>query len=91
MALSAPVVPPTRIGKALLICAFGSACVDLVIPPPKRGSHADDYIPADAGASPAARYPLTFTRTSPNFAARQLDPVTHQRQSHDGVDLAALF
>jgi len=91
MALSAPVVPPTRIGKALLVCAFGSACVELVIPPPKPGSHANDYMPAAAGASPAARYPLTFTRVSSNFAARRLDPVTNQWQSHDGVDLAALF
>jgi murein DD-endopeptidase MepM/ murein hydrolase activator NlpD len=35
------------------------------------------------------RYPLAFTRVSSNFAARRLDPVTHQWQSHDGVDFAA--
>jgi murein DD-endopeptidase MepM/ murein hydrolase activator NlpD len=91
MALSAPFVPPTRIGKAILVCAFGSAYVDLVIPPSKPGSHVDDDTPAAVGASPAARYPLTFTRVSSNFAARRLDPVAHQRQSHDGADLAALF
>ncbi|SDR35575.1 Murein DD-endopeptidase MepM and murein hydrolase activator NlpD, contain LysM domain [Paraburkholderia fungorum] len=35
------------------------------------------------------RYPLNFSRVSSQFALRRLDPVTHQWQSHDGVDLAA--
>jgi murein DD-endopeptidase MepM/ murein hydrolase activator NlpD len=42
-----------------------------------------------SGAPSFARYPLAFTRVSSNFAVRRLDPVTHQWQSHDGVDLAA--
>jgi murein DD-endopeptidase MepM/ murein hydrolase activator NlpD len=42
-----------------------------------------------SGAPSFARYPLAFTRVSSNFAAHRLDPVTHQWQSHDGVDLAA--
>jgi murein DD-endopeptidase MepM/ murein hydrolase activator NlpD len=42
-----------------------------------------------SGAPSFVRYPLAFTRVSSNFAARRLDPVTHQWQSHDGVDLAA--
>jgi murein DD-endopeptidase MepM/ murein hydrolase activator NlpD len=49
------------------------------------------YYAADgrSGTPGFARYPLAFTRVSSNFAARRLDPVTHQWQSHDGVDLAA--
>ncbi|CAM2195935.1 murein DD-endopeptidase [Paraburkholderia kururiensis] len=42
-----------------------------------------------SGRPAFARYPLAFTRVSSNFSARRLDPVTHQWQSHDGVDLAA--
>jgi murein DD-endopeptidase MepM/ murein hydrolase activator NlpD len=42
-----------------------------------------------SGKPSFSRYPLAFTRVSSNFAARRLDPVTHQWQSHDGVDLAA--
>ncbi|MGG1946882.1 peptidoglycan DD-metalloendopeptidase family protein [Trinickia sp. NRRL B-1857] len=42
-----------------------------------------------SGAPAFARYPLAYTRVSSDFSARRLDPVTHQWQSHDGVDLAA--
>ena len=42
-----------------------------------------------SGEPAFSRYPLAFTRVSSNFAASRLDPVTHQWQSHDGVDLAA--
>jgi murein DD-endopeptidase MepM/ murein hydrolase activator NlpD len=60
MALPAPVVPMTRIGKAVLVCAFSSACVALVISPPKRGSHPDDDMPAAARDAdvPRAAQPL---------------------------------
>jgi murein DD-endopeptidase MepM/ murein hydrolase activator NlpD len=48
------------------------------------------YSKDGASTAPAfERYPLNFTRVSSNFALRRLDPVTHQWQSHDGVDLAA--
>jgi len=48
------------------------------------------YTAAGQSGAPAfSRYPLAFTRVSSDFSARRLDPVTHQWQSHDGVDLAA--
>lgn len=48
------------------------------------------YTAEGRSSAPAfARYPLAFTRVSSDFSARRLDPVTHQWQSHDGVDLAA--
>jgi hypothetical protein len=51
MALPALVVPTTRIGKAVLVCALSSACVAVVISPlsPLRPlTHADDDTPAAA-------------------------------------------
>jgi len=54
MALPALVVPTTRIGKAVLICAFSSACVAFLLSPSIRGSRPDDEIPPGAGPSPVA-------------------------------------
>ncbi|MGY6258621.1 M23 family metallopeptidase [Paraburkholderia caledonica] len=36
-----------------------------------------------------SRYPVAFSRISSRFSSHRLDPVTHQWQSHEGVDLAA--
>jgi len=48
------------------------------------------YTKDGASTTPAfSRYPLTYERVSSDFSLRRLDPVTHQWQSHDGVDLAA--
>ncbi|MFC0401614.1 M23 family metallopeptidase [Paraburkholderia rhizosphaerae] len=48
------------------------------------------YTKSGAATTPSfERYPLAYSRVSSGFALRRLDPVTHQWQSHDGVDLAA--
>lgn len=69
MALPALVVPTTRIGKAILICAFSSACVAFMLSPPRRGSRPDDDMPSAAGPSPVAHDADALRAARPDAAS----------------------
>jgi murein DD-endopeptidase MepM/ murein hydrolase activator NlpD len=92
---AAPAAEPARVAQA-------TGDIPLAVRISRGDTDHDLFLHRDLGGKPFyytangrsgrpafTRYPLAFTRVSSNFSARRLDPVTHQWQSHDGVDLAA--